>query len=281
MANNTFISSGRYRASLITGFFSAAIFLALGVPLALPDDEPTMERLARFSSIGPHGRPALRELERAKREFPLSDERVRRFLEDVVAHPTLPGHQMGLSVVLYAHGAQGFLWALNQLSQSDDAWVRENLLWALRYHEYRETCVLYISVLDDERLRPLHPDLFKNQQEAPPLSSLKEPLYQLALYAFGTNLALSNQLPREVWPGGRWTTLAPNARLLLKKWWEREGERMITATRPSVVEILLKEAGEKAKGEGRKPALSKVEGAEQGKEPAPKAKEPDQKPKGP
>jgi hypothetical protein len=66
---------------------------------------------------------------------------------------------------------------------------------------------------------------------------------------------------------------------LLKDWWAKEGERLVTAKCPSVVEVLLKEAEERSKQQEKASDAGTGRGGDAAKDAEQKAKESEQKPK--
>ena len=228
------------------------------------------------------------EAKRVRETFPLRDEVMRSLLSKALAEELLPANQRGLEAVVRAHGALGFLWAIGELAREDTFRVRYNLCAVLRCFRYREAYVFYISLLDDKRFCP-PPSLeyIKSLGPTPESSRIRRTLeapMRICDHAFDQiNSALGgrHEIPQEmradIYVG---TPIVERDSLIAQTedWWHKEGERLITAKHPSVVEVLLKEAEERSKQEEKAKA-----GAEQKapQPPAPKAQEPDQKPKAP
>ena len=248
----------------------AGLGILLTAPFGLAEQSPSLEALGELRHFDRP--PTKAQMTLVRQKFPLSDERIQRFLRQVIQKPLLPEYDRGLRLILYSHGSEGFMWALCQMGRATDVNTRTNLLWALKDHEYREVYVLCICLLGDQRVVPWPKGLFDKLQEGlPPPRPGQGPdsVCDMAVSAFCMKLELRRELPEELNAGGIWKSVLQKDREksveLLKTWWAKEGERMITATRPSIVEVLLKEADEKAKKEAEEKARKDSE---------PKPKEP-------
>ncbi len=215
------------------------------------DDSEIVCMLEKFFSFK---LPTPDEMARARKIFPLEHEKTRVSLAKAVQKPMMPEPLGGLARLLYSHGPRGFLWGISRLAETDDLWTRANILWALRFHDYRETYVLYSSLLSDETVVPIPIEfLMRSELSRRPNGYGPDRVCTMAGDAFRLKMKWRGDLPAELDAGDIWKSVLEKDRRksveLLKAWWAKEGERYITATRPSVVEVLLKEAEEKGKKE--------------------------------
>jgi hypothetical protein len=216
----------------------------------------------------------------ARKAFPLNDETVSQRLAAAVRNPMRNEEQNGLRFVLYSHGPAGFLWALNRLIESDSVNVRYNILTTLVFLEYRETYVVYLCYIADMRDLPKMPVEFRGPKWEPmlppPPGCGPVRVCDVAARCFCNKLLWRGQLPR-VLKGkmgfGEDSLIRSRDHniSLIRDWWAKEGERYITATRPSVVEVLLKEAEERSKLQVERQAPQKVEGGKQEQKPSKQA----------
>jgi hypothetical protein len=192
--------------------------------------------------------------EMAKKNFSLRDARVQDFLSRIMQAPTMerPLSPEGFVAVLYSHGPHGFLWALSQLPGPDDAIVLSRVSSVLDFFEYRETYLFYICLLDDKRLAP-DPQTDYHSRMDP--NFIPSRICDVAFSHLSYKLRQHGEAPESLKgkPFGNPIEDRDECIRILKAWWAKEGERLITATRPSVVEVLLKESEEKAKEPAQKP----------------------------
>lgn len=178
----------------------------------------------------------------AKEMFPLGRLDVQEFLREALGKPLESGHLSGIATVLYAHGPDGFVWGLEQIAKARNPQVTGNVADALSLFDYRETYVLYVCLLDDRGFvfHPYHVrhGLWSNS------------VCYLAGKLMCWKLEQRGQLP--AWLKARCTFEQTReleegrARMdssirLLKDWWAKEGERLITGTKPSVIDEIVKQ----------------------------------------
>jgi hypothetical protein len=134
------------------------------------------------------------------------------------------------------------------------------------FFNFRETYVFYISLLDDKRVCPMTPkDVLRGPVAEPPRPKPYAGPLRVCDFAFlqgcpmlwryGIMSDKDQERIGKIWAG---VPIAERDQkiALLKDWWAKEGERKVTAKCPSVIEILLKEAEEKAKKEAEGKAKS-------------------------
>jgi len=188
-----------------------------------------------------------------RKRFPLADRKVSDWLSRIVVGPMNNPEQNGLTVILYSHGARGFVWALDLLadSRTDTIWARRNLVWALRLYDYREAYILEVVLLDDKRTVPPLPRVKRIGEHAGSLPPKSAPM-RVCDHAFN-GLCLRpwrEDLPadwkkRTITSRGLLVRSVPMAERdkaigILKAWLAEEGERLVVQRKPSVIEEILK-----------------------------------------
>lgn len=223
---------------------SSILVLSFCLRVTMGQEDITVRDLCHLSIIA---RDSEAQQRAVQEKFPLREKRISQWLARVAAQPMDHGECGGLTIILYSHGAEGFLWGMNQLSRDDTIWIRKNIMTALRFHTCRELYVMYIAFLADRRDIPEVAKVWHGElplPKRPPYGPMR--ICDSAFSLMCHDLYGQGQLPQEL-EGNRMCarTVMISERdrciTILKKWWDTKGERLITETKPSVIDAIVKQ----------------------------------------
>ncbi|MEW6359346.1 MAG: hypothetical protein AB1696_23625 [Planctomycetota bacterium] len=211
-----------------------------------PAKVPYVRELEEYSNA-PKARRSEDYRDTVRKRFPLEDQKVSDWLSRIVVGPMNGPERNGLTVILYSHGAEGLVWALNQLAnpRTDTIWARVNLCWALRDHDYREAYILQIGLLKDKRDEPVLPPVKRIGYEGPDPKATPMRVCDRALNVFCAR-RWWEEVPVD-WLANMGVTypMAVPERdksiALLSDWWSKFGELFVTLKKPSAVEEIIKQ----------------------------------------